>query len=90
MSAVALRVAGRATRHLRPTMAVARRDLLLAWSYRLQFIAGVFSGFVSLAVFYYISRLVRVQEFSPDAYFAFVAIGVVVFTVVGATSRSHR
>jgi ABC-2 type transport system permease protein len=75
----------RAAHNLRPTIAVARRDLLLAWSYRLQFIAGVFSGFISLAVFYYISRLVRVQAFSPDAYFAFVAIGVVVFTVVGAT-----
>jgi ABC-2 type transport system permease protein len=72
-------------RHLRPTAAVVRRDLLLAWSYRLQFVAGIFSGFVSLAVFYYVSRLVRVEQFSPDSYFAFVAIGVVVFTVIGAT-----
>jgi len=72
-------------RHLRPTIAVVRRDLLLAWSYRLQFIAGVFSGFVSLTIFYYVSRMVRVEEFNPSEYFAFVAIGIVIFTIVSAT-----
>jgi len=74
-----------ALRHLRPTVAVVRRDLLLAWSYRLQFVAGAFSGFVSLTIFYYISRLVRVEQFSPNEYFAFVAIGIVIFTIVTAT-----
>lgn len=72
-------------RHLRLTSAVVRRDLLLAWSYRLQFVAGVFSGLMTLAIFYYISRLVRVPQFSPNEYFAFVAIGVVIFTIVSAT-----
>ena len=71
--------------HLRPTIAVVRRDLLLAWSYRLQFVAGVFSGFVSLTIFYYVSRMVRVEQFNPNQYFAFVAIGIVIFTIVAAT-----
>ena len=74
-----------ARRHIRPTLAVVKRDLLFAWSYRLQFVAGVFSGFVSLTVFYYISRMVRVEQFTPSEYFAFVAIGVVIFTIVSAT-----
>lgn len=71
--------------HLRPTVAVVRRDLLLAWSYRLQFLGGAFSGFVSLGIFYYMSRLVRVDQFTPNEYFAFVTVGVVVFTIVHAT-----
>jgi ABC-2 type transport system permease protein len=77
-----------AGRHLRPATAVVRRDLLLAWSYRAQFVTGVFSGFVSLSIFYYISRLVRVEQFSPSDYFAFVTVGIVVFTVVNATLQS--
>jgi ABC-2 type transport system permease protein len=72
-------------RHLSLTGAVVRRDLLLAWSYRIQFVTGVFSGLMSLAVFYYISRMVRVEQFTPNEYFAFVAIGVVIFTIVSAT-----
>jgi ABC-2 type transport system permease protein len=72
-------------RYLRPAAAVVKRDFLIAWSYRVQFVTGLFSGFVTLATFYYISRLVRVEQFSPGEYFAFVAIGVVIFTVVTAT-----
>jgi ABC-2 type transport system permease protein len=74
-----------AHRYFIPMMAVVRRDLLLAWSYRTQFVTGVFSGFMSLAVFYYVSRLVRIEEFSPDEYFAFVAIGIMIFSVITAT-----
>lgn len=71
--------------HLAPSLSVVRRDLLLAWSYRLQFMTGIFSGFISLALFYYVSRLVRVEQFTPDAYFAFAAIGIVIATVTYAT-----
>jgi ABC-2 type transport system permease protein len=73
------------SRYVIPMTAVVRRDLQLAWSYRLQFVTGLFTDFFSLALFYYISRLVRVKEFSPDEYFAYVAIGVVVFTIITAT-----
>jgi ABC-2 type transport system permease protein len=72
-------------RHLRPIIAVVKRDLLLAWSYRIQFLTGVFSGFVTLAIFYYVSRLVNVEQFSPAEYFAFATIGIVTFNVLGAT-----
>jgi len=65
--------------------AVVRRDLLLSWSYRLQFLGGIVGGLMSLAVFYYVSRLVSVQEFSPAEYFAFVAIGILIYTILNAT-----
>ena len=43
-------------------------------------------GFANIVIFYYISRLVRLEDsFSPDEYFAFVTIGVLIFTVVTAT-----
>lgn len=72
-------------RHILLSGAIVRRDLLLAWSYRAQFVTGVFSGFISLAVFYYISQLVRVPEFNSSEYFAFAAIGILIFTIVNAT-----
>jgi ABC-2 type transport system permease protein len=75
----------RARRQLGLAGAIVKRDLRIALSYRLQFLAGVFSGFFSLATFYYISRLVQVPEFSPSEYFAFVAIGVVIFSLLMAT-----
>ena len=71
--------------HLRPAVAVLRRDLLTAWSYRFQLVSQVFSGLGTLAIFYYVSRLVRVGGFSPDQYFAYAAIGIMVFTIVNAT-----
>jgi ABC-2 type transport system permease protein len=70
---------------LRPAAAVVKRDLLLAWSYRLRFVTGLFGGFVTVATFYYISRLVRVEEFSPAEYFGFVAIGIIIFDLLTAT-----
>ena len=72
--------------HLRPALAVLKRDFLNAASYRVRFFTGLISGFANLAIFYYISRLVRIEgSFSPDEYFAFVTIGVVIFTIVSAT-----
>lgn len=71
--------------HLRLALAVVTRDLRLALSYRMQFLTGLFASSMSLAVFYYISQLVRVQQFTPRDYFAFAAIGIVIFTVVNAT-----
>jgi ABC-2 type transport system permease protein len=71
---------------LRPALAVLKRDFINAKSYRVRFFTGLISGFANLAVFYYISRLVRLEgALSPDEYFAFVTIGVVIFTLVSAT-----
>jgi ABC-2 type transport system permease protein len=67
-------------------MAVLKRDLLIAWSYRIRFLTGFIGGFVTVATFYYISRLVRVGDsFSPSEYFAFATIGIVIYQVLTAT-----
>ena len=72
--------------YLRPAIAVLKRDFLNAKSYRVRFFTGLISGFANLAVFYYISRLVRLEgSLTPDGYFAFVTIGIVIFTIVSAT-----
>ena len=72
--------------HLRPALAVLKRDFLSAKSYRIRFFTGLFGGFANLLLFYYISRLVRIDgTFTPDEYFAFVAIGVIIFIVISAT-----
>jgi ABC-2 type transport system permease protein len=71
---------------LRASLAVLKRDFLVASSYRGRFLTGLVGGFANIAIFYYISRLVRLEDsFSPDEYFAFVTIGVLIYTVVSAT-----
>jgi ABC-type polysaccharide/polyol phosphate export permease len=52
------------------------------WRLGTQYLGTLFS----LAVFYYISRLVRVGEFpSPDTYFSYAAVGVIILQVLQAT-----
>lgn len=64
-------------------LGVARRDAALLWSYRLRVVSQTLSVFFTLSLFYYISRLVSVRAFAtPDAYFAFVAVGIVVLHVL--------
>lgn len=67
-------------------MAIVRRDFKLALSYRLRFFTQLLSGFFSLTLFYYLSRLVQVEVFeSPDAYYAFVVVGLVILQVLNST-----
>ena len=62
---------------------VLRRDTLVFASYRARLLTQILSVFLSMALFYYISRLVSVQTFeSPDAYFGFVVSGLVIFRVL--------
>ena len=71
---------------LRPALAVLTRDFLVASSYRGRFLTGLVGGFATVAIFYYISRLVRLENsLSPDEYFAFATIGVLILTIVSAT-----
>lgn len=66
--------------------AIVRRDFKLALSYRLRFFTQLLSGFFSLTLFYYISRLVQVEVFeSPDAYYAYAVIGLVILQVLNST-----
>jgi ABC-2 type transport system permease protein len=65
---------------------IVRRDALVYFSYRGRLLSQVLSGFFTLALFYYISRLVTVESFgSPDAYFAFVAVGLVILRLLAST-----
>lgn len=72
-----------AVAHARAGVAVLKRDFLIALSYRLQLVGPLLGAFFSLAIFYYVSRLVRVALFdSADDYFAFVLIGIVIFQML--------
>ena len=63
--------------------AMFKRDLAVFLSYRGRLLMRLTTGFVSVALFYYISRLVSVRPFvSPDDYFAFVVIGIAITEVV--------
>lgn len=64
---------------------IVERDLEIFFSYRWRFLTTVLTSFFSLVLFYYISRLVTVGTFSPDEYFAFAVIGLVIMEVVGST-----
>jgi ABC-2 type transport system permease protein len=65
--------------------AVFRRDLAIFLSYRARLLMQFTTGFVSIALFYYISRLVSVGGFTSDEYFAFVVVGIAITEVVVAT-----
>jgi ABC-2 type transport system permease protein len=63
--------------------AMFKRDLSVFLSYRGRLLMRLTTGCVSVALFYYISRLVSVRPFvSPDDYFAFVVVGIAITEVV--------
>ncbi len=66
--------------------AVVRRDFLIAVSYRTRFLAQLISLFLTLTLFHFISRLVRVASFpTPDSYFAYAVVGLVILQVLTST-----
>jgi ABC-2 type transport system permease protein len=75
-----------ALRYGSAAVGIVRRDLAVFVSYRLRFASQVASTAFSLLLLYYVSRLVRVDMFpSPDDYFAFATVGVVIFGVLTST-----
>lgn len=67
-------------------MGFVRRDAAIFASYRARLIGQLVTGFFSVALFYYISRLVNVSVFqSPDAYFAFAVVGIAIMQVVSSS-----
>jgi ABC-2 type transport system permease protein len=75
--------------------AILRRDVTLFLSYRTRLVTQVFTTLFSLTLFYYLSRLVRVEAFeSPDDYYAFVVVGLVIVGVLtsalGAAAGAMR
>ena len=74
-----------------------RRDWVTAWSYRLPFIAGLFSSLFGLITYFFIARLVDRSEFEEtpelaNGYFAFVMLGssLVAIMTVGLTANASR
>ncbi len=66
--------------------AIFKRDLLIFTSYRGRVFSTLFSAAVSLVLFYYISRLVRSDAVgTPDDYYAFVVVGLIIFGVLTST-----
>jgi ABC-2 type transport system permease protein len=72
--------------HLGAAAAVCKRDFILFATYRLRLITTFTTTAVSLTLFYYISRLVSSGHIgSPDRYYAFVVIGMVILGVLTST-----
>lgn len=66
-------------------VALVRRDALLFVSYRWRLAGQALAVLFTTVLFFYISRLVRVDPFdSPDAYFAYVVVGLVVLELLTA------
>lgn len=62
---------------------IMRRDAILFVSYRTQLVSQVLGPLFSIAVFYYISRLLTVKTFhSPVSYFGFVIVGLVIVQIL--------
>ncbi len=67
-------------------LAIVKRDARIFLSYRGRFFGQLTSGFFSVAVFYYVSRLVSAHSFhSSNQYFAFVVIGLATFGILTTT-----
>ena len=70
-------------RHLAAAGAICKRDFLLFVSYRARAFTTLFSLAVSLTLFYSVSRLVNSPRVgSPDDYYAFVVVGLIIFGVL--------
>jgi ABC-2 type transport system permease protein len=66
--------------------AICKRDFLIFASYRTRLFTTFFTSTVSLTLFYYVSRLVSSPRIgSPDDYYAFVVVGLMIFAVLTST-----
>ena len=71
---------------VRAGLALLKRDALLYLSYRLRSIGQLGAIFLSLALFFYFSRLVSDEQFAtPEAYFSFVVVGLAIIEVITAS-----
>lgn len=67
--------------------AFVRRDWRIARSYRFPFVAGLASSFLSIALYFYLSHVVRAESLPAGSgreqgYFAFALVGIVVSNLV--------
>jgi ABC-2 type transport system permease protein len=62
---------------------IMRRDAILFVSYRTQLVSQFLGPLFTIAVFYYISRLLTAKTFSsPGGYFGFVIVGLVIIQIL--------
>ena len=69
--------------------ALARRDFLIARSYRATFTLDLFFGVMNLVIFFFISKTVELRTDTLDGaptYFAFASVGIVLTVVMQATT----
>jgi ABC-2 type transport system permease protein len=72
--------------HAAAWAAVAERDVRVFLSYRLRPITLFLGPLVSVTLFYYVSRLVRIDAIgSSDGYFAYVVVGIAGLDVLAST-----
>lgn len=70
----------------RGVVSVLRRDFRIFLSYRLRPFAVALAPLATLAIFFFIAKLVRVGRFDqPADYFGYVVVGLVILQVVTAT-----
>jgi ABC-2 type transport system permease protein len=76
---------------LRQSLAFLRRDFLLQSSYRTAFVLNLVGVFVSVAIFYYLGRLVGSAietKLGGRDYFSFVLIGIAFYNYLGTALNS--
>ena len=75
-----------ASRYASAALGILRRDAAVFVSYRLRIVGQVASTLFTMLIFYYVSKLVRADMFpSPEDYFAFAIVGLVIFGVLTST-----
>lgn len=72
--------------YLDAATAIIRRDWTTYKSYRTQLLTGPISLFISMCLFYYVSRLIEVSAYGDsDQYFSFIVIGMLILMVLQST-----
>jgi len=68
----------------------ARKDFQVAWSYRGTFIVGAIGTFYQLLIFRFVSKLIGGGRLigTPDEYFQFVVVGIILTGVLRAATSS--
>ncbi len=68
---------------------VVARDMRIFISYRTQTFTQLFGLILTMTIFYYVSRLVKVEQFrTGDEYFAFVVAGLLIMLVLQAAAAA--
>ncbi|MBV9801892.1 MAG: ABC transporter permease [Solirubrobacterales bacterium] len=78
------------TRYLEVVRSFARKDFLIAWSYRGTFIVGAIGTFYQLLIFRFVSKLIGGGKLigTPDEYFRFVVVGIILTGVLRAATSA--